>query len=177
MHCHVWQSLLLDVNYRWFLIRLDTNRRTAVSKFFDVVLDLSGYPRVSVSFLLGQDVHGFLQWPDPRSPTLSLVLFHPTRFISSCAKNHQFSIMNEYSMLQVVMCCFLSFSSRLARLRCASDLPAPRTQCTHQAAVRDVRQFVFLKLLPTVKPQAIRCCAIVSVLFLWINKEFDLCLG
>ena len=43
-HCH------LDVNNGWFLIRLDTNRHTAESKFFDVVLNLSGYPRVSVSF-------------------------------------------------------------------------------------------------------------------------------
>ena len=79
----------LDVNNRWFLIRLDANR------------------------------------------SFSLVLSHPTRPISSLMHKSPMSIMNAWSMLQVLMCCSLS-SRCLTRLRCASDLPAPRTQCTHQ---------------------------------------------
>ena len=39
-------------------------------------------------------------------------------------------------MIQVVMCCSLSSPSCLARLRCASDLTAPRTQCTHSCSKR-----------------------------------------
>ena len=69
-HCFAWQSLPSERQQR-----LDPSRRTAVSKFFDVVLE-SFRLSTGLRFLLPrQDVHGFLQWPDACSHnTVSLCL-------------------------------------------------------------------------------------------------------
>ena len=134
------------------MMRRDTNKRTAVSKFFDVVLDLSGYPRVSVSFCQDKMCTDSSSGQSlAHQHCISGLIPSNSLHLLSCA---QITIVNHERVVDAPSChVLLSF---VLILSCSSAMRIGSTCSSYAmytpAAVRDVRQFVFLILLPTGKP-------------------------
>ena len=132
-------------------------RRGAISKFVDAILGLSRYPRVSVSFCQ----ENFARIPPLARSSLTNTLANQhctsglipsnSLHLLSCA---QLTIVNHERVVDAPSC-YVLFSTFLI-LSCSSamriECPCSSYAMYTPAAVRDVRQFVFLNLLPTGKP-------------------------